>query len=231
MPQKSTWEKEYQKPLLVSKDERPQNFLVQFIKYIKKEEKLPIIDLQILDLGCGTGRNTNYLAERGNYVVGIDIAGNALKIGEERAKKLGLEAQVKYLNQSIGKVLPFSDNHFDLILDITSSNSLNNAEREVYLQECYRLLKPGGFMILRTLCKDGDQNVKKLLELSPGKEVDTYFLKELGLTERVFSEVDLKKIYKNFIFKKLTKDIGYPSINGRVYKRKYWLAILSKKLL
>lgn len=229
MPQKSTWEKEYHKPLLVSKDERPQNFLVQFIKHIKKEEKLPITDLQVLDLGCGTGRNTNYLAERGNHVVGIDIAANALKIGEERAKKLGLEAQVKYLNQSIGKTMPFPDNYFDLILDITSSNSLNKAEREVYLQESYRLLKPSGFMILRTLCKDGDQNVKKLLALSPGKEADTYFLKELGLTERVFSEVDLKKLYSNFIFKKLVKDVGYPKINDRVYKRKYWLAILSKK--
>jgi ubiquinone/menaquinone biosynthesis C-methylase UbiE len=230
MPQKSVWEKEYNKQLLVTKDARPQNFLVQFIKYLKKEKGQPVRDLKVLDLGCGTGRNTNYLAERGNYVVGIDIAANALKMGEERAQKLGLSGQVKYLNQSIGAVLPFSDNNFDLILDITSSNSLNSAEREVYLKECQRVLKPGGFMILRALCKDGDQNAKKLLESNPGREVDTYYLKELGLTERVFSEIDLKKMYESyFIFDKLIKDVGYPHVGSKIYKRKYWLAILIKK--
>lgn len=230
MPQKFAWEKEYQKQLLVTKDDRPQNFLVQFIKYLKKEKKFPINDLKILDLGCGTGRNANYLAEKGNQVVGVDIAANALKIGEERAQKLGLESAVKYLCQSIGAELPFADNDFDLILDITSSNSLNDFERGIYLKECQRVLRPGGFMILRALCKDGDQNVKKLLELSPGKEVDTYFLKELGLTERVFSEIDLRKLYEPyFIFDKLIKDIGYPRVDGRIYKRKYWLAVLIKK--
>ncbi|MFA4942237.1 MAG: class I SAM-dependent methyltransferase [Patescibacteria group bacterium] len=230
MAQKAVWEREYHKPLLVTKDERPQNFLVQFLKYLKKEKKQPIIDLQVLDLGCGTGRNSNYLAERGNQVIGIDVASNALKLGGERARKLGLEESVKYLNQSIGKALPFSDEFFDLILDITASNSLNNSEREIYLRECHRVLKPGGFMILRALCKDGDKNAKKLLELSPGPEVDTYLLPALGVTERVFSEIDLRNIYGcYFNFDKLVKDVGYPNVGGRVYSRKYWLAILNKK--
>lgn len=229
MPQKISWEKEYNKPVLVSKDERPQNFLVQFLKYLKKSKKLEINNLDILDLGCGTGRNSNYLAGRGNVVVGLDIAANALKLGEDRARKMNLDS-VKYLCRSIGNVLPFTDEKFDLILDITSSNSLNNSEREVYLKECHRVLKKTGFIILRTLCKDGDQNVKKLLEISPGKEKDTYFLKELGLTERVFSEKDLKDLYgPYFNFDKLVKDFGYPKVNGQVYKRKYWLAILTKK--
>jgi ubiquinone/menaquinone biosynthesis C-methylase UbiE len=229
MPQKSVWEKEYQKPQLVSKDDRPQNFLVQFVKYLKKELGHSLMNLQILDLGCGTGRNSNYLAQMGNQVIGIDIAPSALKIAEERAKKLGLAQDVKYLKQSIGQTWPFPNDNFDLILDITSSNSLNNSEREMYLQECYRVLKPGGFIILRALCKDGDQNAKKLLASSPGREADTYIIKELGLSERVFSEIDLKKLYSQFVFKKLIKDVGYPQMNGRTYKRKYWLAILNKK--
>jgi predicted Rossmann fold flavoprotein len=40
-------------------------------------------------------------------------------------------------------------------------------------------------MILRTLCKDGDQNAKKLLETNPGGELDTYFLKDLGIKTKV----------------------------------------------
>ena len=230
LKKQSAWEKEYQKPLLVTKKEGPQNFIVQFLKYLKKEKHLPMSDLRVLDLGCGTGRNSNYLAERGNLVFGLDLAANALKLASERAEKAGLSEQTKYLRQSIGDKLPFEDNSFDLILDITASNSIKSSEREVYLKESSRVLKPGGFMILRTLCKDGDQNAKKLLETNPGGELDTYFLKDLGITERVFSEVDLKNLYgRYFYFDKLVKDVGYPQIKGITYKRKYWLAIMIKK--
>ncbi len=230
MPQKSAWENEYQKSQLVTKKEGPQNFIVQFMKYLKKEKKLPMSDLFILDLGCGTGRNSNYLAERDNQVIGLDIAATALKIASERAKKAGLEEQTKYINQSIGKPLPFPDNHFDLVLDITASNSIKSSEREIYLKESSRVLKPGGFMILRALCKDGDQNAQNLLKSSPGGELDTYYLKDLKLTERVFSETDIKNLYgRYFNFDKLQKDVGYPQIKGVTYKRKYWLAILTKK--
>lgn len=230
MPQKSIWEKEYDKPQLVTKNEGPQHFIVQFLKYLKKERKMSMSELLVLDLGCGTGRNSNYLAERGNEVVGLDIAANALKIASERAEKAGLEEQTKYLEKSMGSVLPFPDNHFDLILDITASNSLKSSEREIYLKESSRVLKPGGFMILRALCKDGDQNAQKLLKTNPGGELDTYYLKELKLMERVFSEVDLKNLYgRYFNFDKLVKDLGYPKVKGITYKRKYWLAILTKK--
>lgn len=230
MPQKSAWENEYKNSLLVTKKEGPQNFIVQFMKYLKKEKNLPMSDLLVLDLGCGTGRNSNYLAERGNQVVGLDIANNALKIASERAKKAGLSTQTEYLHRSIGDALRFPENHFDLILDITASNSIKSSEREIYLKESSRVLKPGGFMILRALCKDGDQNAQKLLKSSPGSELDTYYLKDLKLMERVFSEVDLKNLYgRYFNFDKLVKDVGYPQMKGVTYKRKYWLAILTKK--
>jgi len=226
----SAWEKEYQKPLLVTKKEGPQNFIVQFMKYLKKEKHLPMSDLRILDLGCGTGRNSNYLAERGNFVFGLDLAANALKLASERAEKAELSEQTKYIRQSIGAKLPFEDNSFDLILDITASNSIKSSEREVYLKESSRVLKPSGFMILRTLCKDGDQNAQNLLKSNPGGELDTYFLKDLGIMERVFSEMDLKNLYgRYFNFDKLVKDVGYPQIKGVTYKRKYWLAIITKK--
>jgi len=59
-------------------------------------------------------------------------------------------------------------------------------------------LKTGGYFFVRALCKDGNKNVKNLLKLSPGREYDTYVLKEIGLTERVFSREDFVKMYGNF---------------------------------
>ncbi len=86
-----------------------------------------------------------------------------------------------------------------------------------------------GIFFVRALCKDGNKNVKNLLKNSPGKEYDTYIIKEIGLTERVFSKDDFIKMYSQY-FKilKLEKKTSYTTFNNRIYKRDYWLAYMTK---
>ncbi|MEK7103958.1 MAG: class I SAM-dependent methyltransferase, partial [Patescibacteria group bacterium] len=181
MAQTQAWENEYRNSKLVTKKSEPQKDVLRFFKYLKKEEKKELSGLNILDLGCGTGRNSNYLAELGNTVVGIDISKTAIDIAKSRANEMQLN-NVSYTIGDIGASYPFTDNYFDLILDITSSNSLNDKERDIYIKEAYRALKKSGYLFVRALCKDGDKNAKNLLKLSPGKEYDTYIIKELDLT-------------------------------------------------
>ncbi|MDQ5970412.1 MAG: hypothetical protein QG603_189, partial [Patescibacteria group bacterium] len=157
MAQFSTWEEEYQDPKLVTKKAEPQNDTLRFFKYLKKEAQLELSNLNVLDLGSGTGRNANYLAELGNMVVGLEISNTAIDIAVERAKILNIQKNVKYLKQSIGVKYPFADEYFDLVLDVTSSNSLNEKERGVYLREVQRTLKNGGYFFVRALCKDADK--------------------------------------------------------------------------
>jgi SAM-dependent methyltransferase len=229
MPQFATWEEEYQDPKLVTKKAEPQNDTLRFFKYLKKEAKLELSNLKILDLGSGTGRNTNYLAELGNQVVGLEISNTAINIAVERAKILNIQKNVQYIKKSIGSIYPFAGQYFDLVLDVTSSNSLNEKERGVYLGEVSRTLKNGGYFFVRALCKDGDKNAKNLLKVSPGPEKDTYFMKDLNLTERVFSEEDFRKIYgAYFKIKKISKRSGYTRFAGQNYKRNYLLAYLQK---
>jgi SAM-dependent methyltransferase len=220
------WEKEYRNPKLVTKKDGPQADTLRFLKFLKKEQKYKIENKSILDLGCGTGRNSNYLAED-NSVIGIEISKNALDIAKARAKELGLS--VDYRIGDIGSPYDIKDDSIDIILDITSSNSLDKKGREVYLRESARVLKNGGYMFVRALCKDGNKNVKNLLKQSPGKEYDTYMIKEIGLTERVFSKEDFIKLYSQF-FKilYLEKKTSYTTFNDRIYKRDYWLAYLQK---
>jgi SAM-dependent methyltransferase len=184
-------------------------------------------DRTVLDLGCGTGRNANYLAERSNKVIGIEISKTALNLAGTRARDLGVE--VDYRLGDIGEVYDIEDNYIDVVLDVTSSNSLDEAGRENYLNEVNRVLKTGGYFFVRALCKDGNKNVKNLLKLSPGREYDTYVLKEIGLTERVFSREDFVKMYgKYFKILNLEKKTSYTTFNNRIYKRDYWLAYLTK---
>lgn len=228
MAQTQAWENEYTNSKLVTKKPEPQKDVLRFFKYLKKEEKVELTGLNILDLGCGTGRNSNYLAELGNTVVGIDISKTAIDIAKSRANEMQLN-NVSYVVGDMGASYPFADNYFDLVLDITSSNSLNEKERDIYIKEVYRTLKKDGYLFARGLCKDGDKNAKNLLKLSPGKEYDTYIIKELGLTERVFSQTDFKEFYgKYFKVKKLLKKTGYAKFQGQSYKRNYWLAYMQK---
>jgi SAM-dependent methyltransferase len=225
--QGNAWEKEYKKPKLMTGDNKPQSDVLHFFKYLKKVEKYKIEGRNILDLGSGTGRNSNYLAELGNNVIGIEISSTALKTAKDRAQMANIE--VDYRLGDIGAPYDVADDSIDIILDITSSNSLDEKGRAIYLKEMHRVLKSGGYIFVRALCKDGNTNVKNLLKNSPGKEYDTYYIKEMDLTERVFSRKDIIDMYsKYFKILKLEKKTSYPKMDGRIYKRDYWLMYLKK---
>ncbi len=91
----------------------------------------------ILDIGCGNGRNMKY----DNYnFYGVD---NCLKF-IELAKQVSPNV---YLSDMTS--LPFEDNLFDAIISIASFHHLsNNIRREQCLSELYRVLKPGGKILL-----------------------------------------------------------------------------------
>lgn len=223
--QKEAWEKEYKSPILISKKAEPQSQILTFLKYMRKIGK-KAEGLNVLDLGSGTGRNSNYLAQRDNEVVGIEISQTAIKIAKERADKLGVD--VEYLHQSIGEKYPFTEGLFDVIMDVTSSNALDEDERSKYLEESHRVLKKDGLFFVRALAKD--KNAKNLIKNNPGSQVDTYILKEMGLSERVFSESDFRNIYGQYFEAKLLKKVfGYVMYQGQRYKRAYFIAYFSRK--
>ena len=231
--QKNAWDREYRNPKLVTGKEDPQADTLRFFKFLKKDQKYKVEDRVALDLGCGTGRNSNYLSEMGNKVIGIEISSVALMLAKNRAKDLGIN--VDYRLGDIGAKYDLKDSSVDVILDVTSSNSLDEKGREIYLEEMNRVLKTGGpacaggYIFVRALCKDGNKNVKNLLKMSPGKEYDTYIIKEIGLTERVFSRDDFVKMYgKYFKILSLEKKTSYTTFDNRIYKRDYWLAYLQK---
>lgn len=224
--QEHIWEKEYQKPKLVTGGTEAIQSVKDWVRFLRREEGLDLSNLKILDLGCGNGKNSFYIYEQGdnNKIHGIDISKTA--IAEAQKRGVG-----NFTYGNIGQTLPFADSYFDIVLDVTSSNSLNERERETYLKETARVLKPGGHFFVRALCKDGDSNAKNLLKTNPGKEKDTYIMPELGLTERVFSKEDLIEIYsKYFTITKMEKETHYTKFNNRSYKRNFWVVWMEKPI-
>ncbi len=101
---------------------------------------------KILDLGCGSGRHTVYLAKRGFQVYGVDISKEGIKITKEWIKKEKLRANLKI--GSIYRKLPYQDNFFDAII---STNTIHHAKIETIrkaIQEIERVLKPKGLIFI-----------------------------------------------------------------------------------
>ncbi len=249
MMQKNVWEKEYQNPRLVTGSHEPQTSVKDFLRWLRREQKLPLENIRAIDLGCGNGKNSNYIAglDFGNSVVGIDISETALKQARFRAHELAEQekigaTQATFEHRSIGEALPFADHSFDVALDVTSSNSLSEKERTLYVSEVHRILKMGGYFFVRALCKDGDKNAAALLVSNPGRENDTYILPEMNLSERVFTREDFIATYTNggipvataspaharFEILHLEKETHYTKFAGRSYKRNFWVAYLRK---
>jgi len=225
--QQHYWEKEYQKPTFLTKDMDPQADTVRFFKFLKKEEKFDCFGKALIDLGCGTGRNSLYAFELGAVPQGIDISKTAIAHGLEYLKQRDVEIDLRV--GSIGEVLPYDDNFFDIALDVTSSNSLSEKERDVYFTELNRVLKPGGYVYIKALCKDGDDNAKELLKRFPGPEKDTYTLPEQKITERVWTKQDFIDFYsKTFKIIYLEMKESYTTMGDRRYKRRFWIGYLQK---
>lgn len=243
MAQQNIWEREYEEKRLVGGDKPTASFRA-FCKWLKKDLKkndkiispgFAFQGMKVLDLGSGEGKNTLFIAERGAEVVGIEIAKNAIETAQGRADKMDRELRVakgsiEYRWGSIGEKYDIDDESIDIVLDVTSTNSLTEAEREISLGEISRVLKPGGHLFMRALCKDSDSNAKNLIKEFPGDEKDTYKMPGIGLTERVFTESDLKEMYgAYFDILKLEKEFHYTRFEDRSYQRAFWIAYMQKK--
>ncbi len=106
-------------------------------------------DLAVLDIGSGAGFPLLELAGRlGNScrLYGLDPWENANQRARQKIKNYGLR-NVEILTGSAQQI-PFEDHSLDLIV---SNLGINNFEQPALVfQECYRVLKPGGKLVLTT---------------------------------------------------------------------------------
>jgi len=118
---------------------RPRPILVEFVEkgFIKKGKAL--------DICCGAGTNTVYLAENGFEVTGIDISSKAI----EYAKKKAQQAKVKinFMSQNFIN-LPFEDEEFDFIFDMGCFHHVEIEDRTKFIKGVHRVLKKDGSYML-----------------------------------------------------------------------------------
>ena len=100
-----------------------------------------------LELGCGIGRNTRYLAQHGVNATGIDWSPVAIAKARERAEGL---SNATYQVGDVTK-LDALTGPFDLSLDVGCFHCLDGTGQKAYASELARLLRPGATHLLWTL--------------------------------------------------------------------------------
>lgn len=108
---------------------------------------LPFLTGDVLELGVGTGVNFSFYSSNINSLIAIEPDPSLLKLAVKQKAVLGVQQAGKfYLVQGDGHELPLASNSLDTVLCCLVLCSIPDPLRA--LSEIYRVLKPGGHLVL-----------------------------------------------------------------------------------
>lgn len=107
----------------------------------------------VLDAGCGTGNFSLKLARKGVRVEGVDLSVPMIDYAKEKAQA---SAYADQLHFQVGDLyeLPFADETFDAVLSMAAFEFIHEDERA--LEEFFRVVKPGGYVLVGTITGNSD---------------------------------------------------------------------------
>lgn len=171
------------------------------------------LDTKILDAGCGIGNPAIYLYDKfGSDITGISTSRKGIDIASSRIQKDKYKGKIRFIVADM-TATGFHDRSFDVIWVMESSHLIKN--KKIFFDECYRLLKPGGNILL------SDIMLKKEFNLITNLK---YFFKLMNIiktfggvkaeTPEHYNDVLRRSGFKKIFF----KDIG----NEAVPTLKWW---------
>ncbi len=200
---KEFWNKEYKDPAFFSLSEEVSSDLEKAVRWLEREFGKDVLrpDVTVLDAGCGNGRNLLWLNEI--YRVkgfGYDISDEAISQAQARADNQQWGNKLTFVVRSIADIIPLEDESVDIALDLMSSHFLKEKEREIYIKELVRVLKPQGVLFFKSFYSEGDMHAKELIKKESAGEENAYIHPRLGVYEYVWSDEALKRYFdKDFI--------------------------------
>jgi SAM-dependent methyltransferase len=105
-----------------------------------------------LDLGCGTGRNTLYLARHNWHAVGVDMLGRA--IDKARSRAVGGAASARFIHGDVTKLADLGvGDGYNLIVDSGCYYGLSEPQREAYAAGVTRVAAKEALLLIAGFTK------------------------------------------------------------------------------
>lgn len=132
-------------------------FTNQLLKWSGVTSFPPNEHVRVLDVGCGIGGTSRTIARRFPQwtVTGVSISDEQVA----RATQLAMEQGVLNVDFRCcdAMKMPFPDNAFDVVWSCESAEHM--PDKEAFIKECLRVLKPNGRFVLATWCQRDDRAV------------------------------------------------------------------------
>lgn len=136
-----------------------------------------------VDLGCGTGANVVFLAERGFDAVGVDFSPVAIAKARRRADEARMGHRCRFVVGDLtAEHIPEVDGPFDLLVDLGTLDDLDPAGRRAMADTVARLARPGSLLLfwcfyarrsdLPRFSLNGPSRLAPAVE--PGEEVELF---------------------------------------------------------
>lgn len=143
----------------------------------------PWISGSLLEIGCGEGRGVEQLLPLAESYIGLDKIGEVIDM--LRSKFPGVD----FRQAVIPPFTRFEDNSYDTIVSFQVIEHIPNDR--LFLQEIYRMLKPGGKAIIST------PNITHTLSRNPWHEREYKPQELIDLVAGIFDRVEAKGIGGN----------------------------------
>lgn len=174
---------------------------------------------KILDLGCGTGKHSIFLAQRGFSVYAADLSSTGIAIAREKAKSLYLD-NIQFKQHDM-RSIPFKNNFFDAVICTWTIYHGTLDEIRKTVNDIRRVLKPNGMVITDFLSiSDSTYGTGKEIEKDtflgakePEEDVPHHYSTRKELIQ-LFSEFRELKIH--------SASNSYIDERGENYIRKYF---------
>lgn len=186
----------------------------------KYKHLLPDRKINILDMGCGTGRHTFYLAENKKYhLIALDMADSGLKHIQGKQKGNNIENIVTIKNGF--KNLPFEDKYFGALISTKAVHHGAYTEVKKFLEEAYRVVEKNGLILLVTLSdKDFRAKTGEPYKNEQNTRIKCDNLPDYDIPHHFFSETEIKECFDNkynIIYKKIVERVAMEGLKASMY--------------
>jgi cyclopropane fatty-acyl-phospholipid synthase-like methyltransferase len=210
-----SWDSTYQDHQHVWGD-RPSALAAFACHYLRDKSSEKALD--ILDLGCGYGRDAFYLARSIDCrILGIDNSGNAIEMARKSLAS-ELESRVIFECCDFNNI---SGDQFDIVFASNFYHLLNATDRQNFTETVKKKLKPGGMLFLSTLSNKDPEHFGKgrCIETEENSYQDEKFLHfcTRDELEKDFSFLDFKELSEREYFE--------PRSNGEVHHHILWILV------